>query len=1125
MDTEVQKLRATVVADIGDLVKNFGQARKVSDEFKASATEMAKVTEAALKSGAAAAAREAGAYTDATGRWHAANGKFLAGMKGVPPVAKQATDSIKQTSSALKDIPDAAGRATRSLSELAYDAAKLYVGFQTIKKGAELAWDGISGAVRTASQFDAGMSKIAAISGSSVESLGALRAAAIDLGTATVYSSSQVAEGMATLAAAGIDQQSDIIAAMPGLLDMAAASGANFGQATEIAAGAMNAFHLRASDMTHISDVLALGAQKSAVSISDLGYSLKYVGPIAQASGISLEEVTSALTAMGQANIKGEQAGTTLRAMLTSLVQPSQEAAAMMDLYKIRVTDAYGQMKSIAEISDIFRSRLAGLTEQQRNAALATIFGREALSGSLAVISAGSAGISQLTEDFEAADGVGHQMATTMQDNLPGAVEQFNGQLEALSITLAHPVSEALKAATVDATDLLSGFNKVASEGMVAITREAPGVGSALTAMVVAPIQDLNNLIQALGAALQGLNAVRNGDIAGAMKALFSGASAFAGMTKDERGILGTAADVIDAIRPAKGGLIVGPGSGTSDSIPAMVSNGEFVSTAAATSRNAAALFAGNAGATLTAHFAAGGLVGGVQQRPPDSSYIPGVSDMAAEFAGLGMSTAMLRNQEEALRATTAATSSAMSVAASKSYDISGVGDAIRSRMSSMLSNLDAELAEPIQNAANVIGSIGDADADLYSFANGVKDAADAANSWIDGVYAGSDAWLNATEDVKQLGNGARQAAKAAADGAAEMETSYGDLQKMADSGSKMPIDPKTGRPAETMTKEMDMKTEILAKTFSEQIKTFGLSIFSDVRSLFSHISDYANQAFANMSKGVWSAQNGNPFVDLKAVQNMQEGNLRLLQTMDALAAVGMAVKHGWDDMATSMSERMQKLQNVSLAEMIMSQHAKDAALSARHLADEAHKAADVVRDGGLYQAQAAQAAADATSLATQTAAMGLSAAGQAGLDTAGMLGYASSALGASAADAASAIQTSAYQIVGAGAGALSAIAQQVAAVGASMPASVLGQADAGNAGPMGIDQYQGGAGLEHIGGGLLSGVYSGGPRGSGTLAPGGWLNAPNRPIVLQIDGRQIWASIQDQGAHYGQQNTGAGWP
>lgn len=77
----------------------------------------------------------------------------------------------------------------------------------------------------------------------------------------------------------------------------------------------------------------------------------------------------------------------------------------------------------------------------------------------------------------------------------------------------------------------------------------------------------------------------------------------------------------------------------------------------------------------------------------------------------------------------------------------------------------------------------------------------------------------------------------------------------------------------------------------------------------------------------------------------------------------------------------------------------------------------------------------------------------------------------------------------------------------------------------MGIDQYQGGAGLEHIGGGLLSGVYSGGPRGSGTLAPGGWLNAPNRPIVLQIDGRQIWASIQDQGAHYGQQNTGAGWP
>jgi TP901 family phage tail tape measure protein len=338
---------------------------------------------------------------------------------------------------------------------------------------------GLGFAVKTAADFEAQMSKVRALSGATEADFQRLRQAAIDLGAKSVYSASEAAEGMQILAAAGFDAN-QIIAAMPGLLNAAAAAGENFGAVADIMVAAMSGFGLQARDMSHIADVLASAANASAISITDIGYSLKYIAPVAKTAGVSLEEVAAALAILGNTGIKAEQAGTTLRMALIRLADPPKEAAKMMEQLGIRVTDASGKMLPFQQIIAILHEKFSGLSQAQRIQAAATIFGAEAMSGMLALIEAGPEKLGALTSEFQNSSGAAQQMADIMTDNLAGALEELKGALESALITIGTILTPAIRAATEHLRRLVEWFNKLPEPVQRFIS-----VGAALSAVLL----------------------------------------------------------------------------------------------------------------------------------------------------------------------------------------------------------------------------------------------------------------------------------------------------------------------------------------------------------------------------------------------------------------------------------------------------------------------------------------------------------------------------------------------------------------------------------------------------------------------------------------------------------------
>ena len=162
------------------------------------------------------------------------------------------------------------------------------------------------------SEFEAQMSRVQAISGATSEEFAALRDQAIQLGADTSFSASSAAMGMENLAAAGF-AVTEIMDAMPGMLDLAAASGEDLASSADIAASALRGFGLEASEAGHVADVLAANANMTNSSVADTGEALKYIAPLARAAGVSLEETAAAIGIMANAGIQGSQAGTTLR--------------------------------------------------------------------------------------------------------------------------------------------------------------------------------------------------------------------------------------------------------------------------------------------------------------------------------------------------------------------------------------------------------------------------------------------------------------------------------------------------------------------------------------------------------------------------------------------------------------------------------------------------------------------------------------------------------------------------------------------------------------------------------------------------------------------------------------------
>jgi TP901 family phage tail tape measure protein len=320
---------------------------------------------------------------------------------------------------------------------------------------------GIASAIKTGAEFESQMARVQAVTGATGEEMDQLRGMAIKLGADTKFSANEAAEAMYELSSAGFDVQ-ETQKALPGTLSLAAASSVDLATAAEISSNALRGFGLQSEESTHVSDVLAQSVNSSSVEMEDLQLSLKYIGPIARATGMDFEEMISAVSLMGDAGIKGEQAGTSLRGGLLRLVKPTKQVKEGLKEVGLTAEEMQGPkgLRSLPEIVAELQEGMEGLSRSEQAHALASIFGTEALSGMLTVVEAGPAKLARLTKEFEHSDGASAKAAKTMNDTVKGSFEQLKGSFETVEIELYENFSEPLKAALLDATDFVNEQGK-----------------------------------------------------------------------------------------------------------------------------------------------------------------------------------------------------------------------------------------------------------------------------------------------------------------------------------------------------------------------------------------------------------------------------------------------------------------------------------------------------------------------------------------------------------------------------------------------------------------------------------------------------------------------------------------
>lgn len=318
-------------------------------------------------------------------------------------------------------------------------------------------------AVKTATDFEAGMSEVKAISGATGSEFDALRDKAIEMGAKTKFSASDSADAFKYMAMAGWDA-SQMMDGIAGIMDLAAASGEDLATTSDIVTDALTAFGLQASDSAHFADVLAQASSKSNTNVGLMGETFKYVAPVAGALGYSIEDTAVAIGLMANSGIRGSQAGTALRSTITRLAKPVGEAKDAVEELGISITNADGTMKPLSQTMVELREKFAGLTEEQKAQYAAMLAGQEGMSGLLAIVNASDEDFQKLTDEINNANGAAEDMASVMMDNTAGAVEQLKGALESAGILIGEKLTPYIRKLAEWITGLVEKFNSLSEE-------------------------------------------------------------------------------------------------------------------------------------------------------------------------------------------------------------------------------------------------------------------------------------------------------------------------------------------------------------------------------------------------------------------------------------------------------------------------------------------------------------------------------------------------------------------------------------------------------------------------------------------------------------------------------------
>lgn len=301
----------------------------------------------------------------------------------------------------------------------------------------------IGASVNAAMNFEQSMAKVKAISGATDTEFAQLTKTAKDLGASTQFSASQAAEGLSFLSMAGFKAQ-DSINALPAVLNLAAVGGIELGKSADIASNIMTGFGLSSKDTDKAVDILAKTMTTANTDLDMLGMGMKYVAPVASALGWGMEDTATAIAKMSDAGIQGSQAGTSLRAMLLSLANPTGQTAKAFEKLGISVVDTNGQFKPLPELIGHVSGKMEGMTDAQKTVTAAQLVGTEASAGFLALINQGQGTLEGYKRSLENAGGTAERVAKIQQETLKGAWDELTSAVEGLAIEIGEAFLPAL---------------------------------------------------------------------------------------------------------------------------------------------------------------------------------------------------------------------------------------------------------------------------------------------------------------------------------------------------------------------------------------------------------------------------------------------------------------------------------------------------------------------------------------------------------------------------------------------------------------------------------------------------------------------------------------------------------
>lgn len=395
--------------------------------------------------------------------------KFKESQEKLKQQLNQSTAAIEKQNAAMKKLQQRQARnlAYRNSVDNLKTKSEQLKGFGQSAMIAGTAGNALTGIMlKPALDFEQDFSKVQALTGlnktdpKQAEQLARLRQQGIHLGATTSFTSGEVAQGQGYLAMAGFNAD-QIEKSMPAILAMTKAAGIEMGRVSDISSDISSGFKISADEMGRVADVLTATFSGSNTTLEGLGDTMKYLGPIATATGQDFETMSAMVGLLGNVGIKGTQAGTSLRSAMLRLSAPPKAAAKALKKLGVSAKDSRGNMRALTDILVDVEKKTAKMGSGDKMAYYKNIFGTEAATAMVELVGqAGVHGIQEMTEKLKNSAGRAEQVAQVMADNLMGDIKNLESAREAVGIAIYDTISDDIRSAIQSVTEMVRKVNE-----------------------------------------------------------------------------------------------------------------------------------------------------------------------------------------------------------------------------------------------------------------------------------------------------------------------------------------------------------------------------------------------------------------------------------------------------------------------------------------------------------------------------------------------------------------------------------------------------------------------------------------------------------------------------------------